>query len=462
MSDFPEDDDSVDLDNAESDDEPAAAAPKKTVKKSTQPRETRKKGKAKKGKKGKGKADDKPKQVLIEEWEDVHDSVCGECEEGGELICCDTCTRAYHIECIQLKEIPEGFWQCYLCKEDNECVLPAVAQELKTLAATPAVAQAAVPEVQEEAEPKPPPQPPEILDAASVELLSREDLPCPYGVQTKYLRGLPRVHHVVQKGGGGGCYVKVMCLLRVKKTARANRNFTCGHPCNQLRARRRALDFLNSPEMVLWLEERLKMEVEKCTTGSEASTASPFDDRPRNLLARDPHASLKFKIGWKVEAVDRRCPSNIAVATITKIDTSRVLLHFDGHPPEYTYWCSITSGDFAPPGTARSLGLALTRPPNSSSQFMWKHYLKVHHADAAPDTVFRPIGALFPNYLPPGIDSRQSAQGDGLGHLSLAAAPAVQDRFKTLGKEVHPRALGIQSQAPAHPARSLVPRKSVC
>ncbi|KAK7313926.1 hypothetical protein VNO77_39132 [Canavalia gladiata] len=37
-------------------------------------------------------------------------------EDGdGDLLCCDTCPRAYHIKCLALRSVPDGDWQCPKC-----------------------------------------------------------------------------------------------------------------------------------------------------------------------------------------------------------------------------------------------------------------------------------------------------------------------------------------------------------
>lgn len=44
------------------------------------------------------------------------DDTCLLCGEGGELIVCDQreCPRVYHTYCVQLSEVPEGYWACPL------------------------------------------------------------------------------------------------------------------------------------------------------------------------------------------------------------------------------------------------------------------------------------------------------------------------------------------------------------
>ena len=49
--------------------------------------------------------------------DDDHDDLCAKCSHGGELICCDKCPLAYHLECCEppLGRIPKGDWKCELC-----------------------------------------------------------------------------------------------------------------------------------------------------------------------------------------------------------------------------------------------------------------------------------------------------------------------------------------------------------
>lgn len=42
---------------------------------------------------------------------------CGVCGEFGDMICCDSCPKVFHIECLKLKEVPEGEWNCITCLE---------------------------------------------------------------------------------------------------------------------------------------------------------------------------------------------------------------------------------------------------------------------------------------------------------------------------------------------------------
>ncbi|CAL1402457.1 unnamed protein product [Linum trigynum] len=47
---------------------------------------------------------------------------CVVCDLGGKLLCCESCPRVYHIQCLDppLKRIPMGKWQCPKCFQKND------------------------------------------------------------------------------------------------------------------------------------------------------------------------------------------------------------------------------------------------------------------------------------------------------------------------------------------------------
>ncbi|KAJ6904533.1 hypothetical protein NC652_022525 [Populus alba x Populus x berolinensis] len=44
-----------------------------------------------------------------------NDDLCQICRDGGKLLCCDACPRAFHQECLSLPSIPKGKWYCKYC-----------------------------------------------------------------------------------------------------------------------------------------------------------------------------------------------------------------------------------------------------------------------------------------------------------------------------------------------------------
>ncbi|KAD5508664.1 hypothetical protein E3N88_16367 [Mikania micrantha] len=46
---------------------------------------------------------------------DDNDDLCSICADGGELLCCDNCPRAFHPECI-CEAVPQGTWYCKYCQ----------------------------------------------------------------------------------------------------------------------------------------------------------------------------------------------------------------------------------------------------------------------------------------------------------------------------------------------------------
>ncbi|KHN25907.1 Chromodomain-helicase-DNA-binding protein 5 [Glycine soja] len=51
---------------------------------------------------------------------------CVICDVGGNLLCCDSCPRTYHLQCLDppLKRIPNGKWQCPSCFEGKDQRMP--------------------------------------------------------------------------------------------------------------------------------------------------------------------------------------------------------------------------------------------------------------------------------------------------------------------------------------------------
>ena len=55
-----------------------------------------------------------------------NDCYCWICHKEGEVICCETCPRVFHLKCIQLENAPTEEWVC------PECVLIMTAENMDT------------------------------------------------------------------------------------------------------------------------------------------------------------------------------------------------------------------------------------------------------------------------------------------------------------------------------------------
>ncbi|XP_034030390.1 chromodomain-helicase-DNA-binding protein 4 isoform X2 [Thalassophryne amazonica] len=74
--------------------------------------------------KKKSKSMKKKKKVETEDgdgYETDHQDYCEVCQQGGEIILCDTCPRAYHMVCLDpdMEKAPEGKWSCPHCEKEG-------------------------------------------------------------------------------------------------------------------------------------------------------------------------------------------------------------------------------------------------------------------------------------------------------------------------------------------------------
>lgn len=83
----------------------------------------RKKAKTKIGMKNKKKKKAKTTSRFPDgdDGEHEHQDYCEVCQQGGEIILCDTCPKAYHLVCLdpELDEAPEGKWSCPTCEAEG-------------------------------------------------------------------------------------------------------------------------------------------------------------------------------------------------------------------------------------------------------------------------------------------------------------------------------------------------------
>lgn len=96
-----------------------------------------------------------------------------------------------------------------------------------------------------------------------------------------------------------------------------------------------------------------------------------------------------FQPGMRLEALDRKHPTLICVATVKDVQNHQLLIHFDGWPDTYDYWCQCNSPDIHPIGYCYRAEQKL-QPPKDTKFVSWSKYLKSVGAQAAPESLFEP------------------------------------------------------------------------
>jgi len=97
---------------------------------------------------------------------------------------------------------------------------------------------------------------------------------------------------------------------------------------------------------------------------------------------------ILFKVGQRLEAVNRQNIENVLPAHISEISEKQVHIEFDGYP-DTEYWCYPDSAEIAPIGTCKKRGLVLIAPGGVNADlFEWESYLKSIKAEAAPEESF--------------------------------------------------------------------------
>ncbi|XP_069080277.1 lethal(3)malignant brain tumor-like protein 3 [Pleurodeles waltl] len=114
---------------------------------------------------------------------------------------------------------------------------------------------------------------------------------------------------------------------------------------------------------------------------------------PKNLFKsiNTPVTPSGFRVGMKLEAVDKKNPALMCVATITDMVENRLLIHFDNWDESYDYWCDSSSPYIRPIGYCQETGTTLTVPPEykDPKNFSWEKYLEETSAQAAPARAFK-------------------------------------------------------------------------
>uniref|UniRef100_A0A3P8RPB4 L3MBTL histone methyl-lysine binding protein 4 n=1 Tax=Amphiprion percula TaxID=161767 RepID=A0A3P8RPB4_AMPPE len=120
-----------------------------------------------------------------------------------------------------------------------------------------------------------------------------------------------------------------------------------------------------------------------------------FDwQRYLHLVCLSVHLSVSqgcgFRVGMKLEAVDRKNPGLVCVASVADVIDDHFLVHFDNWDDTYDYWCDSSSPYIHPVGWCEEQGRPLTAPqghPNPEG-FVWEEYLQETGSTAAPSSAF--------------------------------------------------------------------------
>ncbi|XP_042197747.1 lethal(3)malignant brain tumor-like protein 1 isoform X2 [Callorhinchus milii] len=132
-------------------------------------------------------------------------------------------------------------------------------------------------------------------------------------------------------------------------------------------------------------EEEFKWANYLRITKSQAAPKQLFCNQSNSVIP------LGFRVGMKLEAVDRMNPSLICVATVTDIVDNRFLVHFDNWDDTYDYWCDASSPYIHPVGWCQEHGKTLTPPQGHPhpEHFSWDKYLEGTGSCAAPVRAFK-------------------------------------------------------------------------
>ncbi|XP_024114461.1 lethal(3)malignant brain tumor-like protein 4 isoform X3 [Oryzias melastigma] len=117
------------------------------------------------------------------------------------------------------------------------------------------------------------------------------------------------------------------------------------------------------------------------SSGSHAAPASVFTCRNK---------SCGFQVSMKLEAVDKKNPGLVCVASVADVIDDRFLVHFDNWDDTYDYWCNSSSPYIQPVGWCEEQGRPLMSPqghPNPE-HFVWEDYLQETGSTAAPSSAF--------------------------------------------------------------------------
>ena len=137
-------------------------------------------------------------------------------------------------------------------------------------------------------------------------------------------------------------------------------------------------------------------------TGRTLSAPEGWDKNKRFDIGKafsekDFTNKTNFKVGDKLEAVDRKHQDLLCVATVADIIGDYVLIHFDGWEKDYDYWVNNSSPFIHPVGWCEANQHLLTAPPSydPNATFIWKEYLEKTSSIPANSSCFAPQNCTY-------------------------------------------------------------------
>ncbi|XP_043366868.1 lethal(3)malignant brain tumor-like protein 3 isoform X1 [Dermochelys coriacea] len=121
------------------------------------------------------------------------------------------------------------------------------------------------------------------------------------------------------------------------------------------------------------------------TCKAQAAPKSLFENQNTTVIPSG------FRVGMKLEAVDKKNPTFICVATVTDMVDNRFLVHFDNWDESYDYWCEAASPHIHPIGWCKEHRRTLITPPDypHAKHFSWGKYLEETNSLPAPARAFK-------------------------------------------------------------------------
>lgn len=115
---------------------------------------------------------------------------------------------------------------------------------------------------------------------------------------------------------------------------------------------------------------------------------------PASLFRSSSSAPCGLRWGMKLEAVDRKNPALVCVASVSDVLHDRFRVHFDDWDDSYDYWCDGSSPFVHPVGWCQEQGRPLTSPKGhpDPEHFVWEQYLQQTGSEATPLEAFTQSG----------------------------------------------------------------------